>query len=317
MAAETISDQLKAQGWETVLNKIDKNTFPKEEQAELNFFLFPVFATAVPQIMLNYFKKMKKCSEPQKAVIICTIGRVDLADSIPGHEGQALLEAEKILKKKNYLVTYQESVSYPANLSLILKQKNDEISLMLKQGNDRVRSICKEIIDGKQFKKAYKFKALMIFFCALFGMLYKLMGRRFIGKLYVAGKVCNACGLCEESCPAKVIKIRTKIPGWNYSCEGCMRCVGICPQSAIGFSIWKLVITLVSLFVPFIWIYPLIAKTANFHSIIIIFVWLVCHLCGLVIMEGLVSLLERLPLINKLFRIKLSASKKQYYARIV
>lgn len=45
---------------------------------------------------------------------------------------------------------------------------------------------------------------------------------------------CNACGICEKRCPFANITIEGK-PRWEGHCEACLRCINICPKSAIEY----------------------------------------------------------------------------------
>jgi Pyruvate/2-oxoacid:ferredoxin oxidoreductase delta subunit len=72
------------------------------------------------------------------------------------------------------------------------------------------------------------------------GIMYSLIGRRALGKLYVADDACVGCGKCVRVCPAGAIGLVGKTPRWNLKCEGCQRCINSCPHRAIQTSIVRL-----------------------------------------------------------------------------
>jgi len=45
---------------------------------------------------------------------------------------------------------------------------------------------------------------------------------------------CNACGLCEKSCPFGAIAVEDEIAEVNDLCTLCGACVNVCPQAALG-----------------------------------------------------------------------------------
>jgi len=45
---------------------------------------------------------------------------------------------------------------------------------------------------------------------------------------------CNRCAVCANSCPVGNIEMK-QYPQWGSSCEFCLRCLHICPQSAIDY----------------------------------------------------------------------------------
>jgi ferredoxin len=51
---------------------------------------------------------------------------------------------------------------------------------------------------------------------------------------FVSNDACNACGICEKNCPFENIAVEDK-PRWKGRCEACLRCINICPKSAIQY----------------------------------------------------------------------------------
>ena len=45
---------------------------------------------------------------------------------------------------------------------------------------------------------------------------------------------CNACGLCEKSCPFNAIAVESELAQVNEQCTLCGACVNVCPQNALA-----------------------------------------------------------------------------------
>ncbi len=65
---------------------------------------------------------------------------------------------------------------------------------------------------------------------------YTFVGRFWLAKMYLATLECDGCGICENRCPMKALRMKSGRPFWTFHCESCMRCLNICPRKAIQVS---------------------------------------------------------------------------------
>lgn len=56
---------------------------------------------------------------------------------------------------------------------------------------------------------------------------------RLSDKSFEATAACSACGLCEQVCPARNIRLSGGRPEWAHRCENCLACAHWCPEQAI------------------------------------------------------------------------------------
>jgi len=55
-------------------------------------------------------------------------------------------------------------------------------------------------------------------------------------KAFVIGELCNACGICIETCPSNAIAVQEGKAEMNpFMCTGCGACIPSCPREAIDF----------------------------------------------------------------------------------
>ena len=255
-AAHQISQELNQAGWETIFNAIEKRPCKETQEIELNLFFFPIYATSVPHIMRKYINRLPS-GNGAKAAIISTNGRINTRFR-DGYQGWALLQARLLLRLKKYDVFFSDTLDYPHNMTAFFPprsiEKNQKIIEIILP---RIQSITDKIINGKRYHR--RFFIPNIIWSLPFGYLYSLIGRRIIGKLYVADSHCNNCGICIKQCPAKAIKTVHGQIQWNWNCEGCMRCINICPQKAIQVSLLRLLALIpAAFFNPLFKVYRLI-----------------------------------------------------------
>lgn len=70
-------------------------------------------------------------------------------------------------------------------------------------------------------------------------ILYLLLGRVMLAKLFHANSTCNGCSQCADTCPISAIEMRGPAPGrpfWLAHCESCMRCMGYCAKKSVEAS---------------------------------------------------------------------------------
>lgn len=215
---------------------------PQEiEKAKYHIFLFPVYATFVPHIMRQYMAHLPR-QNYVPAAVIPVHGEINQKKTIPGHIGVAAEWARWLLIRRGYKVAYTNKIGYPANISIAgILPKPAAIVALLKAGDVQAEKIAEDITQQK--KSLLKYPLVLYFACILFGVAFDLLGRRWIGKLYVADHHCTRCGICIKNCPAKAISLQKNQPRWNYQCEGCLRCFNRCPQKAIQVSCWRILIS--------------------------------------------------------------------------
>lgn len=212
---------------------------PSRGEDELDVFVFPVYAMSMPRIMNRYMRSLGKAGPElrrPKAAILSTNGRIS-AKWRDGHEGQALAQAERILRRLGWEVVYRDTFDYPQNITTVLSAQDEgRRAAIMAQVQPRIEAAADDLAAGHAKKRPCRAWALLVGWP--FGALYRLIGRRVWGMLFAADERCDGCGLCAARCPAGAIKMRGggphgARPDWSYACE---RCMNLCPKKAIQTS---------------------------------------------------------------------------------
>ncbi|MCL6458124.1 MAG: 4Fe-4S binding protein [Gorillibacterium sp.] len=138
------------------------------------------------------------------------------------------------------------------------------------------------------------------------------IGRRFLGKLYIADNSCSGCGACARTCPVSTIRMSSGKPVWNWQCEGCMNG---CPSESIQTSNARLIIFGCSNLLP---VLPtvLLARSLSLSPLLAVF----SGLAGYALLTFLLSItvdyairrLERNPATSKIFTISFTKHYRRY-----
>lgn len=305
-AAHIIEGRLDCAGWNATLVRIDRSSVPPAGSFDLHVFAFPVYALDVPDIMLRYLKRLP-AGNGAEAVIVATIGKLWAGQRIPGDsgdEGGSVEHVWGLLARKGYDVTITDAVSFPANITLgRLSAAKNEVPGILRQSDGHVNRIADAILARERKVKKYLplVPQLWILFSTLF---YHQIGRRSIGKMFVASGKCNSCGYCVRTCPAGAITMVRHRPRWNYQCEGCHRCINTCPQGAIEGSALRALTGIALLFVPYAVLFSPVLAYAGIvmptEGIAAFIGGLACWLVGTTVFMGVLDIiyaqLERPPL---------------------
>jgi flavodoxin/Pyruvate/2-oxoacid:ferredoxin oxidoreductase delta subunit len=320
-AADLIAGELRNAGFEVSLHFISKGSFETAPPADLHVFAFPIYATGMPQIMVDYLKQVAR-GGGARAAVVATMGdiiepRKDPARKplhIPGYEGHALLEAAGLAARRGYDVFLTDVFSYPLNWTQAVSAPKPEVAAILfKKGDSEAAAAGRRIAAGE--RSIRHFGRLNALWTMPFEQLFRVFGRRGMAKLYVADEKCNRCGLCVSQCPVSAVKLARGRPRWGYNCESCQRCINICPKQAIQTSwprlIAETVVTLVP--VPFLllrlgphpWVpvRPVLLEVFCLLGVYVAAVWL---------LDVLLFGLELLPGVRRPFQWSLTKNFRRY-----
>jgi Pyruvate/2-oxoacid:ferredoxin oxidoreductase delta subunit/putative NADPH-quinone reductase len=289
---KAMEKELRNKGFEVELSNIEKDNHIRIDDYSHHIFCFPVYGMGTPSIMLEYISKVKSKAQ-SNAAIVCTSA---------GTEGQALSHLKYLLNKNGFKVFLTDMVVYTYNWTQVMNPQSKEVEqLVFKKAEMNVSAITEKIVDNKTSYK--KMNVIIKFLFWIIFILFRNLGRRFLGKSYIADENCINCGRCKDVCPAKVIEIYDKKPRWNLRCECCQRCINICPKKAIQLSIVKLAVFAILQLAP---IYILININKNlYHMPIIINIILYCIMFAVnsVIANGFNSIMEKVKLFRKILQI--------------
>lgn len=206
------------------MNLTDNAFIYELKEDEVLGFVFPVYAWAPPNMVLDFIKKMKiKGFEDNYTFAICTCG-ADAGKTID------------ILKKQLMLIDIPLcsafSLQMPDNCVLIMDVEDKSEQDKKLEHTDRLLVTINDIIKNKK-RQVFKVKK------GNFPDIKSHMGNALFNKFMVrtnkfySTDECISCGLCEDICTAKIITVDEK-PFWEmYGCTMCLACINRCPKHAI------------------------------------------------------------------------------------
>jgi Pyruvate/2-oxoacid:ferredoxin oxidoreductase delta subunit len=239
-AAETLRAELAARGQSADLERIRSGFPPEKSPLEYDYLIiaFPTLAMAPPQLVKRFIKGLPRAQRADGSRCAAASLAVDA-----GGCGPAPLVASRLLASRGYDVVLSGQASYPENWIQVggIPRSQAEADEKLAKGDRMCAAFAQKVVSGK--REAFDPGLSMKILGGIIAPLYGSIGRRFIGKAYIADASCNSCGICARTCPAAVIamgKGKGSRPYWNMNCECCNRCMNICPQAAINMSIPRL-----------------------------------------------------------------------------
>jgi ferredoxin len=262
-----------------------------------------VYGVGTPAIMLNYLSKLE-CVAGCSAAIISTSA---------GLEGQSLYHVQTMLKKKGFQVFLMDMVIYTYNFTQILNPPTkEEEKKVFKEAQIHIATITEQILQQERVFKKRNY-VFLLFSWIVFTLYYNL-GRRFLGKVYIADASCNGCQVCNKVCPVKAIHMRKGKPNWSFQCEGCERCINMCPQQSIQLSVVKLLLFVVFQIVAPFFIIGFIPYLAQLHVLIRIILYFVIAVVGTILAFGLIHCMEQFKITRKLLCINYTSKFRRNIA---
>lgn len=234
-AVELLAERLQAAGWEVVRQPVTARAVAIAAVPDLTVVAFPIWAWAAPHFMLEHARRLPR-AKGARAAVFATCG---------GFGAQGVGELARVLRRRGYAVVASGEAVYPDNWTLALNPPaGPELDAALARGDARVREFADRLLSAQP----------AVFHCAWghvlwswpIARLFRLCGRRFMGKFFIADERCTACGRCAAECPARAIRLQGAPgrPRWNAGCAGCYRCINLCPAQAIQVSVPRLAVHL-------------------------------------------------------------------------
>lgn len=231
-AVDILERELKKSGQECVIRLIEKDSRPMIDGCDAHILIFPVYSWTLPALVQRYVRRFKGVSGIKAASLaICGGGAF-----------QASAQARRMLSRRGLNVVIDFEAIYPDNWTQMMSPPaGAAMETMLNGGDQAVLEFARLWQAGQTY--THKYSPALGLLGWLIGGAFITLGRRILGKFYIADSSCNGCSLCAKACPAGCItmKARGTVPAWKFNCEDCCRCINICPQKSIQFSLFRVV----------------------------------------------------------------------------
>ncbi len=232
-AVQAVGEQLKAAGNNVSYRVVDGHAAPPPDIPDLTVIAFPIWSWAAPHFVLNDVRRLPR-SKGARAAILATCG---------GFGAQGVEEVARLLRRRGYRVVCSGEATYPDNWTLAMSPPTgDALQQQLATGDALVEKFAHDLVSDSP----------SLFHCAFghkvwswpMAMLFRLFGRRVMGKAFMADGQCTSCGLCAKTCPVGAIRMEGSpaLPRWNASCAACFRCINLCPARSIQISGARLIL---------------------------------------------------------------------------
>jgi NAD-dependent dihydropyrimidine dehydrogenase PreA subunit/flavodoxin len=324
-SVKLISEKLREKGNEVNIIQVRKGIKPPVEVPDFHIIAFPVLSWAAPVLMKKYVSEMPFSGKAKTAILAVNGAIIYNGKLVKGYTGQALEQLEHTLRKKKYDLFLSGNASFPDNWTQFTNPcKPEDIKAIFPIGESEVQAFVEKFLAGT--KELYRCGFWNIVWSNIVANLFGYVGRRALGKFYIADEHCTNCGICEKSCPVDAIKKGKEKPWWGTTCEDCNRCINICPEKAIqvslplfiiqmilniGLTVWAIVIILK--YIPQVIlmdkIFLIPVEIALIFLVTIFLLWVT-----VVPFDAFFRFLMKVPSIRKFFCASYTASFRRYVA---
>lgn len=301
--AKVIGNRIKQQGYDIVYNNIECGNKEQVNDFTLHVFLYPVYAFGTPSIVLRYLKNLKPVNGC-KTSIIC---------SCVEFEGQSLNHVTSILKRKGYDVFLTDIGIYPHNWTQIANPVDEKTQRKVFEDTDiRIVELSDKITSFEVSMR--KCSILNLGWTWFVFILFSILGRKILGKTFIADNSCISCQKCKNSCPVKAIQLIKGKPKWNWQCENCQRCINICPSQSIQTSQIRLIIFII---IEIAMAFVLISINQHYKLPFIanIFLYGVLFLAVTFFIDIIMNASERVSIVRKLFEFSYTKKYRRYMVK--
>jgi ferredoxin len=322
-ACALLAAGLERAGWRVELREIAPPRAAREgggaasgtgaRRPDLVVFAFPVFALGLPHIVRAYLGHLPHADHVPAAVLAVYgdvyVGPPGARRRAPGFEGGTIGEARRLLARRGHEVRSGCAVGFPASITQVWPPPDEsEQRLLLADSEEAIAAIAADFAAGKPWLQSRR--PVLHVVGLIFRTAFSLLGRRALGKMYVADERCTSCGWCGRACPARTIRLRgarvghagarlRRLPRWGWRCEACQRCINGCPEASIQVSVFRILALLAVAALPWArWLAAAVPGLAFPGSRIL--AWLVGTLLATVTVDLLLRPLERVSGVRRI-----------------
>lgn len=187
-------------------------------------FIMPLYFMGMPNMVKDFISKL----EVSKDCYVFSI----ITRAIT--KGRIFHDIDKLLDKKQVKINYGEYITLPDSYIKWSGGPSDKkSSKMFQQAEKSLDLIADKILREDNYKEK---EGVILKLSSL--VVYTIWKSRLksISKSFKVNSSCVGCGICEETCPARNIRLENGKPTWSNKCEDCMACVQHCPKKAIYFN---------------------------------------------------------------------------------
>lgn len=298
-----LGESLRQQGYDVQYSNMEKPRERMWEECSLHVFCYPIYAFGTPAIVLRYIRSLKKISG-RKAAIVCSYG---------GFEGQSLTHMSMLLRRKGLDVFLTDAALYPDNWTQVVNPKEEEEQRAMMEKADHEMGLLGQKIAS--LETGIKKRGLLnLAWSWVVFSLFTALGRRIMGKVFIADSTCISCGKCERTCPVSTIKIKNGRPFWGWKCENCERCMNICPKRSIQTSGFKLITYLV-LSIGLIFLQIWINSAIHLHTLLNVLSYCMLYIISVFFMDLMFRVLEKLPTLRKILTYSYTQKYRRYMVK--
>lgn len=196
------------------------------KDSDFVFFCYPIYCSMCPEIMENFVYENKDAIKGKDCGVLVTQA---------GFSGDGAYYLGRILTKLGANFVCAEHFIMPDNICDKAKEKTTkkDIAKILNKTSKRLDEFFDKFVEGKYVKRGCNVlsKAMGDFV----RMPVKQNLDNFKQKLTIDVYKCNGCGVCEELCPTKNLKVVEGKAIKADKCTMCYRCVNKCPNKAITY----------------------------------------------------------------------------------
>ena len=234
IVCDTAKKELEKRGHSLEVVDVLKDEVKKVEDFDGLFVFYPIYGFNCPKPIIQYVKKIKKCSKPVKCFIMKQSGEHLFWNNASS------LYLTSLLKRRNIKVVFETHYLMP--YSFIFRH-TDYMAYRMRKTMEGLLPLDLELI--LKGEKEVHMKRFFLDRPFAFILRIQWWGGRFNGLFYkVQKKKCIKCMKCVKDCPAhniKYVEAKDKFK-FGYQCLMCQRCIMYCPKHAIKvgmFNAWR------------------------------------------------------------------------------